>query len=287
MELWFSEFQTKNLALGARVKETLYMGKSDFQEIAVLDTFEFGRMLALDGVFQTSVMDEFIYHEMIAHVPMFVHPAPKNVLIIGGGDGGSAREALRHPGVELVEMVEIDGLVVEVCKKYLPEISKVLISGDDRFALKIGDGIDHMAQATDKYDVVIVDCSDPIGPGEGLFNRQFYKDCFRALKADGLFVQQTESPFYHQPLLKRVRKDIESIFPITRTYLAQIPLYPGGTHCFTIGSKKHDPLAVDTARLPELPARYWNRELQRASFALPNFMLELFKIGRASCRERV
>lgn len=277
MELWYSEFQTPNLRLSARVKETLYMGKSDFQEIAVLDTFEFGRMLALDGVFQTSVWDEFIYHEMITHVPMFVHPNPRSVLIIGGGDGGAAREALRHPGVETVEMVEIDGAVVEVCKRFLPEISAVLISGHDKFRLKIGDGIDHMAQATDKYDVIVVDCSDPIGPGEGLFTGKFYADCYKALKADGLFVQQTESPFYHQPLLKRLRKDIEALFPITRTYLAQIPLYPGGTHCFTIGSKRHDPLAVDTVRLPALATRYWNKDLQKSSFALPNFMLELFK----------
>ncbi len=277
MELWYSEFQTKDLSLSARVKETLYMGKSDFQEIAVLDTFEFGRMLALDGVFQTSIFDEFIYHEMIAHVPMFVHPNPRNVLIIGGGDGGTAREVVRHPGVERVEMVEIDGAVVEVCKKFLPEISTVLINGNDKFRLKIGDGIDHMAQATDMYDVIIVDCSDPIGPGEGLFTGKFYADCFKALKADGLFVQQTESPFYHQPLLKRLRKDIEALFPITRTYLAQIPLYPGGTHCFTIGSKKHDPLAVDTAKLPDLKTRYWNRELQKSAFALPTFIQELFK----------
>ncbi len=277
MELWLSELQTKNLALDVRVKETLYIGKSDFQEIAVVDTFELGRMLVLDGVFQTCIFDEFVYHEMIAHVPLFVHPNPRNVLIIGGGDGGAAREVLRHPGVETVEMVEIDGMVVEACKKFLPEISKVLINGDDRFSLKIGDGIDHMAQAEDKYDVVIVDCSDPIGPGEGLFNYQFYKDCFKALRADGLFVQQTESPFFHQQLLKRILKDIGGIFPITRTYLAQIPLYPGGTHCFTIGSKKYDPLTVDTDKLPEMETRYWNRELQRSSFALPNFMRELFK----------
>jgi spermidine synthase len=147
MELWLSELQTKNLALDVRVKETLYIGKSDFQEIAVVDTFELGRMLVLDGVFQTCIFDEFVYHEMIAHVPLFVHPNPRNVLIIGGGDGGAAREVLRHPGVETVEMVEIDGMVVEACKKFLPEISKVLINGDDRFSLKIGDGIDHMAQA--------------------------------------------------------------------------------------------------------------------------------------------
>ncbi len=277
MELWFSEFQTGDLRLSARVRETLYMGKSEFQDIAVLDTFEFGRMLALDGVFQTSVLDEFIYHEMIAHIPLFTHPAPRQVLIIGGGDGGAAREILRHPAVERLEMVEIDGAVVEVCKRFLPEISTVLINGHDKFRLKIGDGIDHMAQAENKYDVIVVDCSDPIGPGEGLFTRRFYEDCHKALKADGLFVQQTESPFYHQPLLKRLSKDIEAIFPITRTYLAQIPLYPGGTHCFTIGSKRYDPLDVDTAKLPDLATRYWNRELQRSSFALPNFIKELFK----------
>jgi spermidine synthase len=277
MELWYTEYQTKNLGLTARIKETLFMGRSDFQDVAVLDTYEFGRMLSLDGVFQTDIFDEFIYHEMIAHVPLCVHPDPKNVLIIGGGDGGSAREVLRHGGVERVEMVEIDGLVVEVCKKYLPEISTVLINGHPKFHLKIGDGIDHMAQASDQYDVIIVDCSDPIGPGEGLFTRRFYQDCFKALKADGLFVQQTESPFYHQPLLKRLREDIESLFPITRTYLAHIPLYPGGTHCFTIGSKRYDPLDVDAAKLPDLPTRYWNRDVQKSSFALPTFIKELFK----------
>lgn len=277
MELWYTEFQTPNLGLTARVKETLYMGKSEFQDVAVLDTYEFGRMLALDGVFQTSIFDEFIYHEMIAHVPMFVHPNPKNVLIIGGGDGGSAREVLRHP-VERVEMVEIDGLVVEVAKKYLPEISAALISGHPKLHLKIGDGIDHMAQATDRYDVIIVDCSDPIGPGEGLFTAKFYQDCHKALRADGLFVQQTESPFYHQPLIRRLRKDIAATFPITRTYLAQIPLYPGGTHCFTIGSKKYDPLTADAARVPaDFATRYWNRELQKSCFVLPNFVQELLK----------
>jgi len=275
MELWYTEFQTKNLGLTARVKETLFMGRSEFQDVAVLDTYEFGRMLALDGVFQTDIFDEFIYHEMIAHVPLYTHPCPRKVLIIGGGDGGTAREVLKHP-VESVEMVEIDSLVVEVCKKYLPEISTVLINGHPKFSLKIGDGIDHMAQASDQYDVIIVDCSDPIGPGEGLFTRKFYQDCHKALKADGLFVQQTESPFYHQSLLKRLRRDIASIFPVVRTYLAHIPLYPSGTHCFTIGSKRYDPLTVETSGLPALKTRYWTRELQRSCFVLPGFIQELF-----------
>jgi spermidine synthase len=276
MELWFTEFQTQNLGLTARIKETLYMGKSDFQDVAVVDTYEFGRMLVLDGVFQTSIYDEYIYHEMIAHVPLFLHPDPRQVLVLGGGDGGSVREVVKHPTVQRVELVEIDGLVVEVSKKFLPEISSALISNHPKVHLKIGDGIAHMARAENQYDVIIVDCSDPIGPGEGLFTYGFYKDVYKALKPDGLFVQQTESPFYHQPLLKRLRKDIESLFPLTRTYLAHIPLYPGGTHCFTIGSKRYDPLTADT-RAPDFATRYYNKELARSCFVLPNFIQELLK----------
>jgi len=276
MELWFTEFQTKNLGLTARVKETLYMGKSDFQDIAVVDTYEFGRMLVLDGVFQTSIFDEYIYHEMIAHVPLFLHPNPKQILVIGGGDGGSVREVVKHPTVEQVEMVEIDGLVVEVSKKFLPEISAALINNHPKVQLMIGDGIAHMAQADNQYDVIIVDCSDPIGPGEGLFTYAFYKDVYKALKPDGLFVQQTESPFYHQSLLKRLRKDIESLFPITQTYLAHIPLYPGGTHSFTIGSKQYDPLAGES-RTPGFSTRYYNQGIQKSCFVLPNFIQDLLK----------
>ena len=277
MELWITEWQTKNLGLTCRVKEALFTGRSEFQEVVVVDTYEFGRMLVLDGVFQTSIFDEFVYHEMIAHVPLFTHPNPKNVLVIGGGDGGTIREVVKHPSVERAEMVEIDGLVVEVCKKYLPEISEALINNHPKVHLKIDDGIKHMKEAENFYDVIIVDCSDPIGPGEGLFTYEFYKDVYKALKADGLFVQQTESPFFHQPLVKRLWKDISSLFPITRMYLAQIPLYPGGTHCFTIGSKQYDPLNVDTAKLPELNTRYYNRDIQKSCFVLPNFVKELLK----------
>ncbi|MBP2649277.1 MAG: Spermidine synthase [Firmicutes bacterium] len=277
MELWFSEVQTKNLSMSVRVKETLYMGKSDFQDIAVVDTYEFGRMLVLDGVFQTSIFDEYIYHEMIAHVPLFTHPDPKKVLVIGGGDGGSIREVVKHSGIKSVEMVEIDGLVVEVSKKFLPEISAALLENNPKVDLKIGDGIGHMTKAENTYDVIIVDCSDPIGPGEGLFTYGFYKDIYKALKPDGLFVQQTESPFYHQPLLQRLNKDIKSLFPITRTYLANIPLYPGGAHSFTIGSKKYDPLEVDLGGAPDLNTRYYNKDLHKSCFYLPNFIKELLK----------
>ncbi|HWR43011.1 polyamine aminopropyltransferase [Sporomusa sp.] len=278
MELWYTEYQTKNLGLTARIKETLYAGQSEFQQVAVVDSHEFGRMLVLDGVFQTSIFDEFIYHEMIAHVPLFTHPNPKTVLVIGGGDGGTIREVVKHQSVEVAEMVEIDGMVVDVSKKYLPEISVALNENHPKLRLKIGDGIKHMQEVENKYDVIIVDCSDPIGPGEGLFTHAFYQDVHKALKPDGLFVQQTESPFFHQDLIKRLKTDIASLFPITRLYLANIPLYPSGLHCFTIGSKQYDPINADVARIPEnLGTRYHNREIQKSCFALPNFVQELLK----------
>lgn len=277
MNLWFTEQQTKNLGLQARVKETLFMGKSDFQDVAVVDSFQFGRMLVLDGVFQTSVADEFIYHEMIAHVPLFTHPSPKNVLVIGGGDGGTVREVVRHGRVEKAEMVEIDGMVVEVCKKFLPEISAAMIQQHPKLTLKIGDGISHMKNAENKYDVIIVDCSDPIGPGKGLFTPDFYRNVYKSLKADGLFVQQTESPFYHQELITYLHSEIGQLFPITKTYLASIPTYPSGLHCFTMGSKKYDPTVVNTQNLEQLATRYYNKDIHKSSFVLPNFVQDLLK----------
>jgi len=277
MQLWCTENQTEHLGLTARVRETLFAGQSEFQDVAVVDSYQFGRMLVLDGVFQTSIAEEFVYHEMISHVPLYIHPNPKRVLVIGGGDGGVVREVVRHDSVEKVEMVEIDGMVVEVSKKYLPEISVAMIENHPKLELRIGDGIAHMAAAENKYDVIIVDCSDPIGPGEGLFTREFYKNVHKALKEDGLFVQQTESPFYHQELIKKITKDVKSIFPIHDMYLAHIPIYPGGMHCFTIGSKKYKPANADLTNRQKLKTRYYNEALQTACFALPNFLKELIK----------
>lgn len=277
MELWLTEYQTKDLSLSCRVKETLFKGQSDFQEIVVAESDVFGRMLVLDGVFQTCLFDEYIYHEMIAHVPLFSHPEPKKVLVIGGGDGGSVREVLRHPCVETAEMVEIDGMVVDVCKQFLPEISQALIDQPPKLQLKIGDGIGHMREAQNRYDVIIVDCSDPVGPGVGLFGRDFYRDVHKALKPDGMFVQQTESPFYHQELIRRLYQDIPEFFPVTRMYLAHIPLYPGGLHSFTIGSKKYDPAQTDAPTDIPFTTRYYNPDIHKSCFALPSFVRDLIQ----------
>lgn len=275
MEIWVAEHETENLRLDVRIKETLFTGKSEFQDIAVVDSYQFGRMLVLDGVFQTSIAEEFVYHEMIAHVPLYIHPNPRRVLVIGGGDGGAVREVVRHDTVEKVEMVEIDGMVVEAAKKYLPEISVAMRENHPKLELQIGDGIAHMAAAENAYDVIIVDCSDPIGPGEGLFTHAFYQNVYKALKPDGLFVQQTESPYYHQPLIRRIAKDVQSLFPIHDVYLAYIPIYPGGMHCFTIGSKQYKPQEANLAKRQKLATRYHNEAVQKACFALPNFVREL------------
>ena len=277
MKLWLTEKQTENLSMSCRIRETLFVGQSEYQKVVVADSFEFGRMLVLDDVFQTSIFDEFVYHEMIAHVPLFTHPAPKKVLVIGGGDGGAVREVVRHAAVESVEMVEIDGMVVEASKKYLPEISHTMRDGHPKLNLMIGDGIAHMNAVENHYDVILVDCSDPIGPGEGLFSREFYQDVYKALKPDGLFVQQTESPFYHQSLIRRIYRDISDLFPIAKMYLANIPLYPGGVHSFTMGSKQVDPVSCALPAQMPFDTRYYNLALHRSCFSLPNFAADLLK----------
>jgi spermidine synthase len=274
MELWITEQQNENVNFSCRVKKTIYSEKTDFQEIEVLETEYFGKMMILDGVIQTTTFDEFIYHEMIVHVPMFTHPAPKKILVIGGGDGGSVREISKHSSVEKVHWVDIDGKVIEACKKYLPEWNPKT-QGGPAVELKIQDGLKHMKESLGQYDVIIVDCSDPVGPGELLFQYDFYKDIYGALKEDGLFVQQTESPFYHRDLIRRIHKDVGSIFPITRLYTANIPTYPSGLHCFTIGSKKHDPSMPLAARVPGFETRCYSPETHAASFVLPKYVKEL------------
>lgn len=272
MSQWITENQSEHLRLSAEVDKVLYSGQSEFQKIEVAHSLEYGNMLVLDGVFQTSEREEFVYHEMISHVPLFLHPNPEKVLIIGGGDGGVARECVRHDCVKSVTMVEIDGKVVELAKEFLPTISAAMIRQDPKLTVKIGDGIGFMAAAENEFDVIIVDCSDPIGPGEGLFTEEFYKNTLKALKPDGLFVQQTESPVMHQPLVKKVFGYVNSHFPIARLYTAYIPLYPTGMHCFTIGSKKCDPLTWKANRERNFDTKYYNEEIQTAAFALPNFV---------------
>ncbi len=275
MNLWVTEYQSENLTIGCRVKKTLYREKTQFQDIMIAETMQFGRMLLLDGIIQTTIADEFVYHEMITHVGLNTLDKPRRVLVIGGGDGGSVREILKHKTVEKVTLVEIDGKVIESAKEFLPEISCGL--DDPRAEVIVDDGIKHVKENPNTYDMIIVDSTDPIGPAVGLFGADFYSDVYKALTENGLFVAQTESPFYNRNLIPRIIGDVRSIFPATRLFLASIPTYPGGLWSFTMGSKKYDPLKVDINSIQKMETRYYNPEIHRASFILPEFVKELVK----------
>ncbi len=275
MELWVTEMQTEDLTIGCRVARTLHYEETPYQKLAVVDTHQFGRMLLLDSIIQTTIADEFVYHEMITHVGLNTLPNPRRVLVIGGGDGGSIREIIKHKSVEKATLVEIDGKVVEAAKKYLPEISCAL--DDPRVEVLVADGIRHVKEHKNTYDMIVVDSTDPIGPAEGLFGAAFYKDVHDALTGDGIFVAQTESPFFNRDLIPRIYKDVSGIFPVTRLFLGNVPTYPGGLWSFTMGSKKHDPLKVDISKLPDLNTRFYSPEIHRTCFVLPPFVQELLK----------
>lgn len=270
---WFSERQLDALAISCRVKRILHVEKTPYQEIKVLETEPFGLMLALDDVIQTTVFDEYIYHEMISLVPLNVHPDPKRVLVVGGGDGGTVRECVRHPSVEEVTLVEIDARVVEVSRRYLPELS----SGLDNPRVKIyyEDGIKFLEGKESAYDVIIVDSTDPVGPAKGLFEEPFYRQIERALAPEGILVAQTESPFYNMDLIKRIYAIWQQIFPVVRIYQAVVPTYPGGLWTFTLGSKKYDPLAV-RGEVVET-GRYYSLAVHQAAFVLPNFVSQIIR----------
>jgi spermidine synthase len=275
MELWFTEKQTPVFGITAKIRETLVTEQTEFQDLAMLDTEEFGRMLVLDGMVMTTIKDEFVYHEMVAHPALFTHPNPKRVLVVGGGDGGVIREVIKHPEVEQAVLVEIDGKVIEYSKKYLPEIAGEL--DNPRVDVQVADGYMHIIESKNQYDVIMVDSTEPVGPAAPLFERGFYQGIYEALKDDGIFVAQTDNPWFKADLIRKVNKDVKEIFPIVRVYGANIPTYPSGLWTFTMGSKIHDPLQVDETKIPELDTKYYTPRIHKAAFVLPKFVEDLVK----------
>ena len=280
MELWFSEFHAPDVKHSIRVNRHLYSQKSDYQQIDIFDTPEFGRVLALDGNVQLTERDEFIYDEMITHVPMAVHPGIRDILVIGAGDGGVVRELTRYPSVESIDLVEIDELVVEVCKKYLP--TTACRFDDPRVHVFYEDGVKFIRRCNDQYDVIIVDSTDPFGPGEGLFTKEFYGSCFKALRDDGIMVNQHESPFYDEDAaaMQRSHKRIVESFPISKVYQAHIPTYPSGHWLFGFASKKYHPTNDYNGTkwsMLGIKTRYYNPRLHTGAFALPCYVEELLR----------
>lgn len=272
-KLWLTEDERDNLKISYRVKEVLFEEQSPFQHVMVLDTYDFGPMLALDGVVQTTSKDGFIYNEMISHVPLTLHPNPRKVLIIGGGDCGVAKEAAKYEQVEQIDLVEIDEAVVRASKRYMPEVSGNL--SDPRVRYHYKDGVKFVEQVQQEYDCIIVDSSDPVGPAEQLFETAFYRNLHKALKADGIMVCQSQSPIFHRDVMRQSYERISSLFAETRLYTAVVPTYPGGLWSFTIGAKQSLP-DLDSIRFHK-SALYANEEVIRGSFLLPAFLNEALK----------
>ncbi|MGO4987744.1 polyamine aminopropyltransferase [Gallicola sp. Sow4_E12] len=280
MDLWFSEMHTDNVKLSIRIDKQLYSGQSDFQRIDVFESYDLGKVLVLDGFLMFTEKDEFIYHEMMVHVPMAVHPDVKKVLVIGAGDGGVIRELSGYKNIERIDLVEIDPMVVEVCKKYIPQTS--LKMEDPRVHIYYEDGLRFTRRKDDYYDLIIVDSTDPFGPGESLFTKEFYGNSYKALKEDGIMVNQHESPFYPQDALacKRAHKRIVDSFPIARIYQAHIPTYPSGHWLFGFASKTYHPLKdLNEERWNErkLETKYYTTKLHLGAFYLPKYVEEIMK----------
>lgn len=271
IENWFSERYSDNLQLSFRIKDQLLSVKTDFQRIDLFDTYDFGKLLAIDGTVQLTDRDEYVYHEMLTMVPYsHMERTPESALIIGGGDGGAAQRLLSL-GLKSVVNVEIDSQVVEVSRRYFNDLSSAF--DDSRCKLVIGDGIKYMKETDEKFDLILVDSTDPVGPAEGLFSEEFYKNCRSVLSDDGILVTQSGSPYYQPKGIELAYRGMKSVFSNVKIYTAFIPTYPSGFWSFTMGSN------VEMQHSREInPGKYYNEDIARGAFMLPEFVKELLHL---------
>lgn len=283
MGFQYNEFYNANTGLTVGIKKVLFSEQSPYQRVAVYETDTWGNMMTIDDIVMLSEKDEFVYHEMISHVGMFAHPNPKRVLIIGGGDGGTAREVMKHKSVERVDMVEIDEAVVRASKLHMPAVGDF---DNPKLNVIYEDGINFVKNVTEPYDVIIIDGSDPVGPAQVLFKHEFYQSCYKALSANGVLTAQSESPFEEKYRFgqQAIYKSLRDIFAVSKMYLAFIPLYPTGMWSLAFASKGIDPCSEEVlSRVDEgmkafgSTLKYYNKSLQTGAFAVPNFALDIIK----------
>jgi spermidine synthase len=271
MELWFTEQEQDHLRLGFKTSAVLFQGRSPYQTVEVLETKPYGKMLVLDGCVMVTEGDEFVYHEMIAHVPALTHESPRDVVVIGGGDGGTVRELLKHKSVQRVVLCEIDQMVIDACREFFPGLASSFDS--PRVELKVGDGVAFMKEQREAFDLAVIDSTDPIGPGEGLFSGEFYRSVARALRPGGLMVAQSESPWYAPEILQRIHRNISGGFKERKSYVGSIPTYPRGLWSWTMAANQAlAPGRYVDQRFDALgPLQYLTRERVRSAFELPPF----------------
>ena len=280
MSQWFHETLYGHWQQGFLVSRQLFRSSGGLQDIALFETPGFGRVLTLDGVIQVTTGDEFIYHEMLAHVPIYAHGAVRSVCVVGGGDGGMLREILKHPSVERAVLVEIDGAVVDFCRQHMPSVSDGAFD-DPRTEIVIADGIRFMAETDRRFDLIVVDSTDPIGPGEVLFTETFYRDCARCLTAEGIVVNQNGVPFLQGQEVTDTYRRRKPHFADVGFYVAAVPTYVGGFMALGWAANAARP-RLETAetirtRFDAAPVRtrYYTPELHKAAFALPRFVQDL------------
>jgi spermidine synthase len=268
-DLWFSERFQGMVSFGLRVKEALHTEQSPFQHIAVYDTYKHGRLLTLDGIVMLTELDEFIYHEMIVHVPMQTLPQARRAVVIGGGDGGTVRELVKYPELEEITLVEIDARVVAVCREHLPSVAAGF--DDARVVCRFEDGAKFIKEAAEgSIDLLIVDSTDPLGPGKVLFSPAFYRDCARALSPQGVLTAQTETPVYHASVIRDIYTSLGQAFTNAFMYWYAFPSFIGSIYTFAYASMTRHPLRDHQPRgLERLALRYYHQHLHHAAFVLP------------------
>ncbi len=280
MSNWHIDYHSPTRGLSFETQKHLYRESSKYQTIDIVRTEDFGYVMLLDGVLMVSSIDEFVYHEMLSQPTLFTHPHPENVLIIGGGDCGTLTRVLWHQSVQKVVQVEIDEMVTRVAKEYFPQLTACL--SDARAELVFTDGIEFLRNNHAAFDVILVDSTDPVGPAAGLFRKEFFADCHKALKADGILCIQSESPWIPNllELIAEVNADLNALFPIVNPYLAAIQTYQAGLWMFQMASKQHQPLAQEVfTRIANPPHqyKYYNADIHHAAFALPQFVKDALK----------
>ena len=271
-ELWLSEYSTENLKLSMRVKSLIHTEKTPYQDLLIADTYEYGRTLMLDGAYQLTEKDEFTYSEMMSHVPICAHPDPQNVMIIGGGDGAIMREVLKHSCVRKCTLIDIDERVIESSKKYLPFAGCSF--SDSRADVKCMDAMKYIRETGERYDVVIIDSTDPVDFAAGLFQAGFYDDVKRVMTDSAMLTELTESPFTDTDLMTQAIREMRKVFPCVRMYWGVVPTYPSGMWTYGIASMRETDFApVRTVT----PTKYYTNDIHRASFILPPFLEELIR----------
>ena len=274
---YYHEITPAGFGIAIKAGKVLFSDKSDFQKVEIFETdSQLGRVLTLDDLMMTTEGDEFHYHEMIAHIPMMHHKCPKSVLVIGGGDGGTVREVLKHKTVERVVLCEIDGMVIEACKKYLPTIACEL--DNPKVEIRVADAIEYIKDKKNEFDIVLIDSTDPMGPGEGLFTEEFYTNVKNSLKEGGIVAAQSESPVANKEEIKKMYNLLKKVFPVCSTYTSNIPTYPGGYWAWAFCSKDVKPLsyfAEDRYEDIVKSCKIYNRDYHNSRFALPNYLKEL------------